>query len=806
MIKGLIAALMIALSASAASSQTAVGDWRLHNNFSYDVVKVIETPHKVYYVADNNLFHYDKDIDETYGYTIRNGLSDVMVKNIYHNDAAGFLMVVYGNGNIDIIYPDGDIVNMGDIASATQITDKTINDVAFHGDRAYVAAGFGIAVFDVKNHTVVESGIFNRNVNGITVTGDRIVIVSDGTVYSSPLEGRHNTIDRFTPMGSLVAKDIEALSDNSMMYTDGENNCSVVTLDFDNSSRSVGSSMITVVPYLIKTGDYCLAQNYLYNIVVDKNGRRVMSMDTPQQVLSADYRRNMVCHTASDLNSRWYLSADGLGHYRVGDDKKVTIDRQASRPLGTYLKDGVWYMEYGESSGNLYLSNSNFKQIPRMSATDDHLSLNVYADGFVKDISPANAEVTLNNPNSHNMVKAGYKFVEDPEEPGVIYMGTSFEGIYKLKDGKQIAKYDWNNMPVDFRYMVSALSMSFDVYNNLWVYMKSINDMNSQECSLLVLPAAKRKLANVSASDWIRITPRNFGHCDTYTAVVYACRAEKSKNIVLMTDGWTENKLLVYNSAGTGETVSDDTYHVWPSLTDQDGKSFGPSRIASFAEDHDGSLWVGTADGVIVISNPVSMLNASATIERVKVPRNDGTAYADYLLDGQLVTSIAVDNANRKWLGTNTSGLYLVSPDGREILENFNTDNSYLPTNEILSVVCDPKSNIVYAGTRYGLVEYSSDASPAAEDFSEVYAYPNPVRPDYGGWITVTGLMDDSLVKIADAAGNVFFQGRSEGGMITWDGCNSAGERVKTGVYYVFASQSGDGGSSGAVTKIMVVN
>ncbi len=233
---------------------------------------------------------------------------------------------------------------------------------------------------------------------------------------------------------------------------------------------------------------------------------------------------------------------------------------------------------------------------------------------------------------------------------------------------------------------------------------------------------------------------------------------------------------------------------------------FGPSRIASFAEDRDGKLWVGTADGVIVINDPVAMLNPSATIERVKVPRNDGTVYADYLLDSQLVTSIAVDNANRKWMGTSTSGLYLVSADGKEIIENFNTDNSYLPTNEILSVVCDPKSNIVYVGTRYGLAEYSSDASPAAGDYSEVYAYPNPVRPDYGGWITVKGLMDDSLVKIADAAGNVFFQGRSEGGMITWDGCNAAGQRVKTGVYYVFASQGGDSGSSGAVTKIMVIN
>ena len=113
----------------------------------------------------------------------------------------------------------------------------------------------------------------------------------------------------------------------------------------------------------------------------------------------------------------------------------------------------------------------------------------------------------------------------------------------------------------------------------------------------------------------------------------------------------------------------------------------------------------------------------------------------------------------------------------------------------------------VFMATQFGLIEYKSDASQPHDDFDEVYAYPNPVRPEYTGWITVTGLMDNSLVKIADAAGNVFYQAMSEGGMITWDGCDRSGNRVKTGVYYVFASSGASGqSSSGAVTKILVVN
>ena len=193
-------------------------------------------------------------------------------------------------------------------------------------------------------------------------------------------------------------------------------------------------------------------------------------------------------------------------------------------------------------------------------------------------------------------------------------------------------------------------------------------------------------------------------------------------------------------------------------------------------------------------------------MRRPVVPRNDGTQLGDYLLTTEKVYSITIDHSNRKWITTESSGAYLVNADGTEIISNYNTSNSSLPSNCVISSASDPFSNKVYFGTTLGAVCLHSDSSPAADDYSEVYAYPNPVRPEYTGWITVAGLMDNSLVKIADAAGNVFFQGRSEGGMISWDGCDASGNRVRTGVYYVLASQNASGSASGAVAKILVVN
>ncbi len=255
--------------------------------------------------------------------------------------------------------------------------------------------------------------------------------------------------------------------------------------------------------------------------------------------------------------------------------------------------------------------------------------------------------------------------------------------------------------------------------------------------------------------------------------------------------------------------MSDNIKKYFSKIYDQDNKEINVGYFRQFVKDKNGHIWFGAgAHGICVLENPADIIkNDIFRVRRVKVPRNDGTNLADYLCDSQEVGGIAVDASNRKWIATLSSGVYLVSEDGTEIIEHYTMKNSPLPSNKVYSVACDDNSGSVYFGTEFGLVEYNSTSAPSSDNFDDVYAFPNPVRPDYTGWITVDGLMNNSLVKIADSAGNVFAQGRSDGGRFIWDGCNPAGERVKTGVYYVYTSQgSAEGGSSGCVTKILVVN
>ena len=378
------------------------------------------------------------------------------------------------------------------------------------------------------------------------------------------------------------------------------------------------------------------------------------------------------------------------------------------------------------------------------------------------------------------------------------------EGVYVVKDGKEVGKFNSLNAPIVNLYGRPGARnyyVAVDPEGNLWM----VNQSEQNYESVIILPKNKLKgdLSKIKKDDWVKLPLGSFSYMAAKDVKLLFCRHSK---MVFIADGHKNHPLVAYDTKGTYADISDDKHYIWGELTDQDGKKFTKDvYYTCLVEDKRGRVWVGSDDGIFEISNPVDAMNPSMRINRLKVPRNDGTNYADYLLGSIKVNDIAVDHSNRKWVATESDGVYLVSENGDEILEHFSTSNSYLPSNAVQAVECDPLSNVVYFGTNLGLASYKSSSSPAMEDFSDVYAYPNPVKPGYSGPVTIKGLMDKSLVKIADNMGNVVFQGRSEGGMMVWDGNNQSGHQVRSGLYYVFVSQSKNENSTGAVTKILII-
>ena len=229
--------------------------------------------------------------------------------------------------------------------------------------------------------------------------------------------------------------------------------------------------------------------------------------------------------------------------------------------------------------------------------------------------------------------------------------------------------------------------------------------------------------------------------------------------------------------------------------------SLPSNDVYCLAKDKNGSIWVGTGTGIGVIScgDQAATENCNAIL-----PIIQQGSFAGYLFQDEAVQTIAVDGANRKWVGT-LNGAWLVNEDGTSIIEQFNTANSPLPGNRIYKIAVDPKSGEVYFATEKGLMSWRGTATEGvAMNKDSVLVFPNPVPPGYTGPIAIRGLATNSLVKITDISGRMVFQLRSTGGQAVWSGTDYTGHRPQSGVYLVFASS--EDSAEHLVTKIVFIH
>ncbi len=376
----------------------------------------------------------------------------------------------------------------------------------------------------------------------------------------------------------------------------------------------------------------------------------------------------------------------------------------------------------------------------------------------------------------------------DPQDDNHVMIGCQ-SGLYEFQNGKQTNHFDHNNSPIssveglesDENYQIIT-SLFYDKDNTLWV-------MNMQAEK----PILKYNKKTNSWSEPSQTLPR-----------------AQINNA----------KFMGYDSAGrlwfhTGRHANPGVYcysadmstlYKYTTFVNEDNTSIaGIAGCKSLAEDKDGNIWVGSNVGLLLLNDEYQR-DPSKGFYQVKVPRNDGTNYADYLLAGLDIATIAIDNANRKWVGTSTDGVYVISADNMTQEAHFQSSNSSLLSDVVEKIVINNETGTVYIGTDKGLCSVESNASKTNDSMSKdnVWAYPNPVKPEYTGMITIVGLSYNADVKITTTNGVIVAEGRSTGGSFHWDGCDKKGKRVASGVYMVnTATESGD---SGTVCKIAIVN
>lgn len=382
----------------------------------------------------------------------------------------------------------------------------------------------------------------------------------------------------------------------------------------------------------------------------------------------------------------------------------------------------------------------------------------------------------------------------DPRDENHVMAGAK-SGVYEFRNGKFIKLWNDANSPIESfnkqsRDYEMMLSVMFDSDGNLWA-------LNSQAPTQSIIEYTKdgqwvsHKHDELMKLKYLFPEPQSLGF-------MQGLMTDSRGLVWFVNDHWTVPSFYAYQT-GTNTLNS----YQGP-FVNEDGTSLNITSCQCITEDKDNNMWIGTPVGPFMIeSNQLGEANPILT--QVKVPRNDGTNYADYLLSGVNIKSIIVDKDNRKWFGTNGNGLYLIAADNITTLAHFTKANSKLLSDNILSLALNEATGELFIGTDQGLCSYSGNISDSSNGMTKdnVWAYPNPVKPDYSGAITITGLENGANVKIVTSNGVLVNEGTASNGEYKWYGINRDGKRVASGVYMVEVATSE--GEKGVVCKIAIV-
>lgn len=374
----------------------------------------------------------------------------------------------------------------------------------------------------------------------------------------------------------------------------------------------------------------------------------------------------------------------------------------------------------------------------------------------------------------------------DPFDPDHVFAGSWGGGILEFQGEQFLHRFTHKNSPLQTalppdndEYYTRIGGLDFDSEGNLWIVnsettkqlVKLPREGEWESFSLPAIASNKQvgQLVITQYDDkWILVPRGN----DAYVV-------DKS--------GTQKQRLLVTSYFNNGEN------EIFNRMSD----------VYSIAEDIEGAIWIGTSKGVAVYNNPERIWTSDNFYAvQPSLDLNDGLYHP--LLETETVNAIAVDGANRKWIGTKNSGIYLISENGEKEILHFTKENSPLLSNTITTIAINQLSGEVFIGTDEGLISYQGDAIEGKNTFENVYVYPNPVRENYDGPVTITGLVENTDIKITDISGNLVYSTSSLGGQSVWDGKNLNGNRVRTGVYLVFCAD--EFGEETHITKLLFIN
>lgn len=805
----LLSVLAGILSAASSISVAGIaGDWKLHFPFDREILRVEDTPHRVYmmsysqllttYYVDNlrpwATIHYLDKASGEIGTLERRGhtLGAKAIRMAYNPDK-GYLMVIYDNNEIDFVYDDGHTVTVYDLAELnnTRIPEPGIITFDPKSDRACIATSLGYVLIDDETHSMVEYRDYDRAVQSAVTFGDRMLITFNGHLRFAPLSEPRNSLDDYKVLYSNYIRQLLPLSDDLIGYVREQDGAwRIATLEPKGDTYATREIFTGIERMdITRTADGYIVPMHDYVGFLDREGHwtRIEKSEGDRGFAAASY----------DGREIWFAGRrDGIWSSTLSDGQWNTGHALVTpnAPASFHVTEMVYHPTYGVLAPprgvTPLFANLGLPQSLEISAyqggTWSHYGLernkSVHAAAFY-------------NPTG---------IAIDPDRPEYIYMGSPRHGVIRLNlenpddilhmsgprdPGKDLPGYvEAFPMMERWKSVCNTQGAQIDTDGNLWTFNFDLDEPGDCGLSALCWTADARRSTTDAGSfqPWIRL--RVPGIPSNANARMLVLNHPNNRNIILFGVNTLDHRYVLLDHNGTPEDTSDDRMAVVKDMRDQDGNvlSLLTLHCRDLMEDPEtGLIWVSTELGSYTF-NPRTMFIDPTRARRVKTVDPD-TGLETILLDGLAINTINCDSQGRKWIASVHDGLYCTSPDGSEILAHFTTANSPIPADNVFTVCENLSSGTIMVGTEGGVAEFiptSFEGRPSAV----VSATPGAITPSFHGSVTLDGLTDGVDYAVADAEGNtVCHLPSSSAGRLQWDGRDASGTPVATGFYSVIA-------------------
>lgn len=741
--------------------------------FSYNnVLKIREDGDRLIAATENGIFYYYPGTGEIKKLSKANGLHDVKISAFDYNPATQMGIVGYQNGSLDIITPNG-IFLIVDIPLATGTSNKKINHIAINGDKAVIAAGYGVSIFNITRREFGDTVFFPAIGANAEVVNS--AAIKDNTVYVATDKGV-----KFHEINSTFALYSEWNLPSNII----ESGVNVAFTKID-----IGNTIAYAKKIITKIATPTTSEEFYYQVKY-KSGNSFSTINrqfinvqdlklTDTQIIISD-KSNVYIYGINGIQQKVFDAGENINTALISNNLLYTgtmVSGMFNEQKNSFKPDGPYNNTSYKLSlldGQIWVSTGS-----RTSFNESIIKLLGYYhyDGN----SWIYPDLFKQNPNTYYNI---LDVVPNPSNPTEVfftnYYTTEFyhssKGIYKMVNDKLVKTYAsegiWN--------LSRPVGCTFDSNNNLFCTLSQIETTRTSGFYYF----------NRSADNFVL----------NATALKDGAQKPIAKDGVLYIPlpRGDAGGLLMYNYNNTPLSNTDDSFKIL-----NKNNNLPVTNAISASIDKNDDLWIGTSIGLRVLSNPKAAISEdNPQTEEIIIEEN---GLAEELFRDANILQITTDSGNQKWISVDGGGVFYLSPSGDKTIYHFTKSNSPLPNDSVTDIQIDEKNGKVYFATLDGIMVYQGDVSDVTSNFGNVLVYPNPViYAQYKGNVRIKGLAQKTNIRITDAAGNLVHSAVANGGYFEWNLNNQRGVRVASGIYYVLMTN--EDGTDTATAKIAVVN